>query len=46
MTLSKLALPLPFAVPISREAIIRAFPEDNILDNMQFMYAEVSSGVA
>ncbi|XP_063057816.1 vitellogenin-like isoform X2 [Engraulis encrasicolus] len=35
MTLSKLALPLPFAVPISREAIIRAFPEDNILDNMQ-----------
>nr|ACJ65208.1 major vitellogenin isoform 1 [Clupea harengus] len=43
MTLSKLALPLPIALPIGADAVIRAIPEDNILDQLHFLYAEATS---
>ena len=44
MTLSKLALPLPIALPIGADAVIRTIPEDNILDQLHFLYAEATSG--
>ncbi|XP_048107993.1 LOW QUALITY PROTEIN: vitellogenin-like [Alosa alosa] len=43
MTLSKLALPLPIALPIGADATIQVIPEENILEQIHFLYAEASS---
>lgn len=45
MTISKLGLPLPIALPIGADGVIQAIPGDSILEQLHFLYAEATSGM-